>query len=403
MSRFFTIGFLLLACLTQTSAYAMNLGLRSAMWGISHANRKNIVVEPEEIYVSFEACGGEFASGSIITQKCEDVYTEFPVVTREGYSFLGWSSGVTNGSPFAVEGSNVIESKDHILFARWDFDESVMPGGESIFAWEDISEDTIKVTGFKNKAQKVSDLYIPDTINGKAVVEIGMGAFANSKSGMRRLVMPVFCKKIGDRAFMGTSSLKEVKFVDIKEWLDPIKDATLSIGAYAFSGAGFSAVTLPKCVGSLGNYAFANCKDLKCMTILGKPEIGLMPLRRSGLNVGGVTVHLDPELASDVEYMAKLKQGCENVFVRADAIITKMMLSSMALTANEVEISVSVEKAAQWGEFDIGRIKVIYWEELNSEPEILIPSSVVKNKDGSYLIKVFLDNGQSGFFRVIAE
>ena len=240
-------------------------------------------------------------------------------------------------------------------------------------------------------------------MEGRFVTEIATGAFANSKSGMTKLVLPVFCTKIGDKAFTGVASLSEIVFADVRRWDAPSEIGSLAIGRYAFSGAGVDAVTLPKSVGNIGDYAFANCRKLTNLTILGTPTIGVMPLRRAGLDVGGVTVHLNPALANDGVYMETLKQECGNVSVRADAVVTRMTLSSLAMSASEIELSVSVEKAASWGKVDLSLVKVAYRESLSDAPIMLDPSSVTENADGSLTVKVVAPKGNSGFFQVVLE
>ena len=364
---------------------------------------KLVILEPLQKNVIFDAIGGVFASGSVVTQECEDVYLAFPVATREGYVFGGWYLGVTNGAPKVTAGAQLLVDDDHTLFAKWRIDEALMPGGASIFAWEAIDANTARITGFKNAAQKVSTLLLPDMMEGRFVTEIATGAFANSKSGMTKLVLPVFCTKIGDKAFTGVASLSEIVFADVRRWNAPSAIGSLAIGRYAFSGAGVGAVTLPKSVGRIGDYAFANCRKLTNLTILGAPTVGVMPLRRAGLDVGGVTVHLDPALANDGAYMETLKQECGNVTVRADAVVTRMTLSSLAMSASEIELSVSVEKAASWGKVDVLRIKVAYRESLSDAPTMLDPSSVTENADGSLTVKVAAPKGNSGFFQVVLE
>jgi uncharacterized repeat protein (TIGR02543 family) len=331
------------------------------------------------------------------------VYIAFPVATREGYVFDGWYLGVTNGAPKVTAGAQLFVDDDHTLFAKWRIDEALMPGGASIFAWEAIDANTARITGFKNAAQKVSTLLLPDMMEGRFVTEITTGAFANSKSGMTKLVLPVFCTKIGDKAFTGVASLSEIVFADVRRWDAPSENGLLTIGRYAFSGAGVEVVTLPKSVGVIGDYAFANCRKLANLTILGNPTVGVMPLRRAGLDIGGVTVHLDPVLANDSAYMETLKQECGNVTVRADAIVTRMTLSLLAVSAREIELSVSVEKAASWGMVDLSLVKVAYRESLSEKPIMLGPSSVTENADGSLTVKVVAPKGNSGFFQVVLE
>ena len=353
--------------------------------------------------VILNAIGGTFADGTVVTQKCEDVYLAFPAATREGYVFDGWYLGVTNGAPKATVGAELLVDDDHTLFAKWKIDDALMPGEASIFAWEAIDANTARITGFRNPEQKLSSLIFPDTIDGKAVVEIADGAFANSRSGMTRILLPMYCIKIGYAAFTGVSTLTDIVFSDVRKWQTPDVEGDLVVGAYAFSGVGVSSVTLPATVSAIGDYAFANCAKLSNITILGQPTVGTKPLRRAGTSVGGVTVHLDPALASDNAYMSALKQECLNVTVRADAVVRRMKLSSLSMARNFIVLSVSVEKAAAWGKVDLSAIKVAYRKTLSNEPLMLTPSAIVENPDGSLSVEVPEPAGDSGFFQVVFQ
>ena len=269
------------------------------------------------------------------------------------------------------------------------------------FVVELLDQNTVRVSGFSDGDESASSLVIPNTIGGKAVVEIAAGAFAYSKCGMESLVVPLFCTNIGDRAFMGVESLKSVVFPDTRKWDDPSSPAVLTIGRYAFAGTGLESVMLPQSVVGIGDYAFANCKFLSSITILGQPAIGLMPFRRAGMNTDGIIVHLDPALANDSEYMDSLKQECASVTVRADAVVTGILLSQLSLAVDEISLSVSVEKAASWGNIDPLAVKVSFWKNLSEEPLILDPSSVVENEDGSLTVKVASQGTESGFFQVV--
>ena len=277
-----------------------------------------------------------------------------------------------------------------------------VPEEEEIpFAVELLDQNTVRVSGFSDGDECVSSLIIPDTIGGKAVVEIAAGAFAYSKCGIESLVVPLFCTNIGDKAFMGVESLKSVVFPDTRKWDDPSSPAVLTIGRYAFSGTGLESLILPQSVVGIGDYAFANCKFLSSITILGQPAIGLVPFRRAGMNTDGIIVHLDPALANNSKYMDSLIQECASVTVRADAVVTGIALSQLSLAADEISLSVSVEKAASWGTIDPLAVKVSFRKNLSDEPLILDPISVVENGDGSLTVKVASQGTESGFFQVV--
>mgnify|MGYP003302976080 CR=1 FL=1 len=175
-----------------------------------------------------------------------------------------------------------------------------------------------------------------------------------------------------------------------------------TVGKYGFASTRFSGLKVTR-LARIGEGAFANCAKLSNITILGQPTVGTKPLRRAGTGVGGVTVHLDPALASDNAYMNALKQECLNVTVRADAVVKRMKLSSLSMARNFIVLSVSVEKAAAWGEVDLSAIKVAYRKTLSDEPLMLTPSAIVENPDGSLSVEVPVPAGDSGFFQVVFQ
>ena len=119
------------------------------------------------------------------------------------------------------------------------------------------------------------------------------------------------------------------------------------------------------------------------------------------MNTDGIIVHLDPALANNSKYMDSLIQECASVTVRADAVVTGIALSQLSLAADEISLSVSVEKAASWGTIDPLAVKVSFRKNLSDEPLILDPISVVENEDGSLTVKVASQGTESGFFQVV--
>ena len=87
--------------------------------------------------VTFDANGGAFESGSTTTSyniPYEMPYTDLPVPSRDGYTFEGWRMGTDSGE-WASEGSPVVSSGNHTLYANWhpttctvSFDLNGMPG-----------------------------------------------------------------------------------------------------------------------------------------------------------------------------------------------------------------------------------------------------------------------------------
>jgi len=354
--------------------------------------------------VALDALGGKVMGKSVVTQDVDGVYGMLPDAVRASYRFDGWFLGVSNTAPQAVSGGAVLAAGDHALFARWSPDPSVTPDPSSIYKWEAIDANTARITGFVNANQRIQKMILPDKIGGRYVTEIAASAFANSKCGVKELALPIFCAKIGDKAFITVETLETVNFVAARKWSDPTEPTPVSIGNYAFSGVkALTSVTLCKEVASLGNYAFLNTRELSSITILGKPTVGTQVFRSSGLDAGGVTVHLDPALSSDTAYMATLKANMYNVTVKTDAIVTGLTMSSLGMSGKSVKLTMSVEKAADWGRVNTGSVRVKYRASLTDPAQTLMPTSATLNADGSVTLEVIPPEGGSGFFQTVIE
>ncbi len=277
---------------------------------------------------------------------------------------------------------------------------------ETIFKWEATDEKTAKVVGFKDPNQRIANVVVPDKIEGHFITAIGAGAFANSTCGMTSLTLPLFCTEIGRRAFSGIATLTGVTFASVLNWRNPSEAASLAIGAYAFTSTGLADVRLPVEVSEIGDYAFADCRKLAKVMILGKPVVGTRPFRRAGIDVSaatGPTVRLSKTLAEDEAYLAKVTQGVQDAVVRTDAIVESVTVGTLSVAPNAVRLSVAVGRAADWGEVDASRVKVEYRERLGDAATTLVPRAVTQEADGSLTVEVAAPEGPSGFFRVKVE
>jgi len=355
--------------------------------------------------VSFEAMGGTVSGRSVVTQELQSTYGELPVPTRDDHLFGGWFASPSGTGIQAQSQGAFVKHGDHVLYAKWTVDATTCD--VSIFKWEAIGANCARILGFVNPAQQTERLVIPDMIDGKYVTEIAPRAFASSQCGAIELVLPVFCTNIGEKAFTtikttaNAPSLKKVVFASARKWNDPTQPAAVTIGAYAFSSeTPLEELTLPAEIASIGNYAFMNCRHLGSITILGRPDVGSMPFRSCGMDVGGVTVHLDPALAADADYMARLKQNLPNVTVRTDAVVTGVSMSSVAMKPGKVVLTLSVDRAAAWGAVDASAIRVEHLRTLDGTAETLTPSAR-ENADGTVTLEVSAPVGETGFLRTI--
>ena len=275
---------------------------------------------------------------------------------------------------------------------------------ETIFKWEATGAETAKVVGFKDPNQRIADVVIPDKIEGRFITAIGDGAFANSASGMAALTLPLFCTEIGFRAFSGIPTLARVAFASVRDWANPAAPAALAIGRYAFAATGLTSVRLPAEVASLGDHAFADCRKLAEMTVLGRPAVGRRPFRRAGIGAGTTpTVRLAPSLADDADYLGSLTQDVGDVKVRTDAVVDGLSLGGLEAAPGAVRLSVAVKRAAAWGAVDASRLRVEYRARLGAAPSVLAPRAVTRGADGSLTLEVAAPEGASGFFRVRLE
>ena len=367
--------------------------------------------------VVFDALGPWLDGGAaVVTQNVEAVYGTLPTATRAGYRLVGWFDGITNGAPEAVAGEAPLARGGHRLFAKWEVEASASPvvdaEGNTIFAWEAIDGTTARICGFRDANQRIANLILPDSIDGYVVTEIAACAVANSASGLASLTLPLYCETIGRRAFSGIKTLTRLTITPVRDAADPARAGALSVGEYAFTSTGLMEVFLPVEVDLIDDYAFADCRMLQNVTVLGRPTVGLRPFRRAGLDAGEKpTIHLHPDLASDPDYLAQITQEFGNdiaqdfgnaVFaVRTDAVVTGLSLDTLALPEpGTVRLAVGVERAAAWGEVDVSRLRVVYQEQLGDAPTDLVPRAVVREADGSLTVEVAAPEGPSGFFRV---
>lgn len=366
----------------------------------------------------FDALGPWLSGGAtVITQNVAEAYGEVPTATRAGYRLVGWFDGISSSAQHVVAGMEPLTRDDHRLYAKWEVDASASPvvdaDGNSIFDWEVVGE-TVRIRGFRDPNQQILNMIIPDTIEGYVVTEIAEGAFANSKCLVESLTLPVYCETVGRRAFSGIKTLERLTITPVRDAADPARAGALTIGKYAFTSTGLTEVFLPVEVGLIDDYAFADCRMLQNVTILGQPTVGERPFRRAGLDAGErPTIHLHPDLASDPDYLERITQefgndvritqnfGSNGFDVRTDAVVTGLSLDTFALpTPGTVRLAVGVERASSWGEVDVSRLRVIYQEQLGDAPTDLVPRAVVREADGSLTVEVAAPEGPSGFFRV---
>ena len=160
---------------------------------------------------------------------------DFPVPSRNGYTFLGWFDGETE----VGENSNWTYAENKAFTAKWAVNENL-----SNFTFTS-TETTLTITGVIDKT--VTEIIIPDS-----VTLIGAYTFYGCHS-LTSVIIGNGVTLIGNGAFKGCSRLTSVK----------IGSSVTSIGYEAFRDCSeLTEIIIPDSVTSIGYEAFTDCSEL---------------------------------------------------------------------------------------------------------------------------------------------
>lgn len=162
------------------------------------------------------------------------------------------------------------------------------------YAYEEY-ESGVRITKWNGNNEQAS---IPDTIQGKPVLEIGKRAFAGNRT-MKSLSLPNTLQHIGQQAFSSCMFERVV-----------LSDQLLSIGEQAFSGCtNLLALDIPQSVTFIGKAAFEDCNSMVTAQLPG----GLQMLgeeafaRCESLKSGAI-------IPPNIKFVPKgLYRGCSNI------------------------------------------------------------------------------------------
>ncbi len=143
---------------------------------------------------------------------------------------------------------HISKSAKGFSFPRWNgfpvryTDSSEMPKTSGDFEYFE-NENGVTISGYLGNGESV---VIPESIDGRAVTEIGIRAFGG-KNTIKSVKFPETLEKIGDRAFMNCEGLEKLELQKVRE-----------IGGAAFAGcSALTEVNIPQGVEAIGNDAFA--------------------------------------------------------------------------------------------------------------------------------------------------
>lgn len=128
----------------------------------------------------------------------------------------------------------------------------------------DVYADSVVVVGMSRNARTtVSDVVIPETIDGREVVSVGEKAFSND-TRLQSVIFPYTLRSIASQAFEGCSSLMALSLPDRIE----------QVGDSAFMGCSeLKELFLPESLTRVSTAAFADCRGLMSIELPGVTDI----------------------------------------------------------------------------------------------------------------------------------
>ena len=194
-------------------------------------------------------------ANKVITQDYNSEITGIEEPKRGGYTFAGWDKQIPSKMP----------AQNITITAKWN----------AIFTVEGNT-----ITGLTSHGKTLTEIVIPESIDGVEINAINEDAFRNCDS-LTSVTIGDSVTSIGYCAFYNCSSLTSITIPDSVISLGgetfaychsltsiTIGDGVTSIGNYAFSDCtSLTSITIPNSVTSIGEYAFAYCGSLTSVMI----------------------------------------------------------------------------------------------------------------------------------------
>ena len=209
--------------------------------------------------------------------------------TLTSTAFIGCSTGTNSektgiSTQSSIDSAVVFDKENNDIELTDEYLLSLPETPADQFKYEEV-EGGIKITAHSGINRYKSDLIIviPNEIDGKKVIELGDGVYANHNH--KAIVLNKNLRKIGD--CFGKAKFKKVLIQDgIKNIGDDafqyskiteinIPDTVTTIGKNAFRGTNLKSIIIPKSVKTIGDFAFSFCDNLEMIIFEGCPEWGL--------------------------------------------------------------------------------------------------------------------------------
>ena len=182
------------------------------------------------------------------------------------------------------------------------------------------------------------------------------------------------------------------------------------IGEMAFAGnETITKITIPKTVTTIGNWAFANCKKVMEVIVLGEPEnVGKEIFRRAGIenaNAMQLVVRADETWFNtnvDALRNTTVANGAVTTNDTSTIVMSVNILGLSSATPGTWTIKFTIEKLSRDGTIDASNIVFVYRALLSDEPIELAAQTLTDNGDDTYSATITMPDGvggaASGFF-----
>ena len=148
---------------------------------------------------------------------------------REGYVLLGYSTDPDGKSGVTLPGHKLGSGAQTELYCVWQKAEPT-----SSFTYTEVRSGEIRLDSYSGSADR---LFVPRTINGRKVVEIGKDCFAGSN--MSEVYLPATVRSVGSGAFSDCERLNKITLFDSvteisKSGIDTTRLTSFNLGAASY-------------------------------------------------------------------------------------------------------------------------------------------------------------------------